>query len=43
MGIDTQKSFAELAANGQLCQMESITPPAAKCRRITPNYGTGGR
>ena len=35
-GIDTSKSFAELAANGQLRQMESITRARRKVQSTHP-------
>lgn len=41
MGIDTTKSFAELAADGSLRQMESITRARRKVQADSPELKDG--
>lgn len=41
MGIDTSKSFAELAASGQLSQMESLTRARRKVQEKYPELKDG--
>lgn len=42
LGIDTQKSFAELALSGQLKQMESITRARRKVQSKFPELRDAG-
>lgn len=41
MGIDTSRSFAELAADGSLRQMESITRARRKVQADSPELKDG--